>query len=317
MRTVVFLLFLLCSYLHGATPDTAVAAMTIEFPEKAGGPAWVRIPYRKIGNLILLEAEIDSIRGNFILDTGAPGLVLNRTYFREYINEEYAFNGGGITGGASTTGSAEIEGLMLHGISYSLLHADVIPLGHLESSRKVKILGLLGTGVFDGKEVVIDDQQEVLHIFSLNLRGQRLANIDTIPTWKATETQPMTQISGIFMVQGRIGGQKLRFCLDTGAENTVLHTHLPGNTLEQVVITGQKKLRGTGGQSADVLEGRLNELQIGARHLKQTPVIVANLAEMGERYGLRIDGMLGYPFFAGRVTGINFVTGYLTLLEPL
>ncbi|HYH13741.1 MAG TPA: hypothetical protein VD794_00880, partial [Flavisolibacter sp.] len=39
------------------------------------------IPFTRVGNLILVKAHIDSIVGNFILDTGAPHLILNITYF--------------------------------------------------------------------------------------------------------------------------------------------------------------------------------------------------------------------------------------------
>src|SRR5438270_12969719 len=42
------------------------------------------IPFSRAGNLILVQAKADSMEGNFILDTGAPFLVLNLTYFRDY-----------------------------------------------------------------------------------------------------------------------------------------------------------------------------------------------------------------------------------------
>src|SRR5678815_210867 len=42
------------------------------------------IPFNRVGNLIVVKAKADSVEGNFILDTGAPGLVLNITYFRDY-----------------------------------------------------------------------------------------------------------------------------------------------------------------------------------------------------------------------------------------
>src|SRR5215210_6965712 len=42
------------------------------------------IPFSRAGNLIVVQARADTIDGNFILDTGAPHLILNLTYFREY-----------------------------------------------------------------------------------------------------------------------------------------------------------------------------------------------------------------------------------------
>src|ERR1700744_256110 len=40
------------------------------------------IPFTRMGNLILIQAKADTTTGYFVLDTGAPGLVLNITYFR-------------------------------------------------------------------------------------------------------------------------------------------------------------------------------------------------------------------------------------------
>src|SRR5688572_15324204 len=39
------------------------------------------IPFSRAGNLILIRARADTTEGSFILDTGAPGLILNMTYF--------------------------------------------------------------------------------------------------------------------------------------------------------------------------------------------------------------------------------------------
>jgi hypothetical protein len=52
-------------------------------PEPYGDFKTLIVPFKKVGNLIVVEAQIDSVYGNFILDTGAPGLVLNKTYFRD------------------------------------------------------------------------------------------------------------------------------------------------------------------------------------------------------------------------------------------
>src|SRR5437016_1305725 len=59
-------------------------------------------PFTRMGNLILIRAKADTATGFFVLDTGAPGLVLNITYFRHY-PASAPTDGGGITG--STTAS--------------------------------------------------------------------------------------------------------------------------------------------------------------------------------------------------------------------
>jgi len=103
----------------------------------------VIIPLKRTGRLFLIEAVIDGEEGNLVFDTGAIGLVLNKTYFR---NHTASFKGtaGGVTGSGnqiSTTVAARME---LSGIRYDKTDADMASLGHIEDRRGVKILGLLG-----------------------------------------------------------------------------------------------------------------------------------------------------------------------------
>src|SRR3569833_2263925 len=41
------------------------------------------VPIKRAGNLIIVEAQLDSLEGNNVMDNGAPYLVLNATYFRD------------------------------------------------------------------------------------------------------------------------------------------------------------------------------------------------------------------------------------------
>ncbi len=60
------------------------------------------IPFSRAGNLILIKAKADTTEGNFILDTGAPGLVLNITYFKNHESINKDAESGGITGKTQT-----------------------------------------------------------------------------------------------------------------------------------------------------------------------------------------------------------------------
>ncbi|MEZ5173535.1 MAG: hypothetical protein R2850_08510 [Bacteroidia bacterium] len=102
------LIFLLC-FAFGFQPDInssdvqrkkknpAISMYPDPVPE--GEIQSLTLPLKRAGNLILLEVMVDGVRGNFILDTGAPHLVLNTTYFRKLntYGEVYA---AGITGRA-------------------------------------------------------------------------------------------------------------------------------------------------------------------------------------------------------------------------
>ncbi|NTW26393.1 MAG: hypothetical protein HGA37_16960, partial [Lentimicrobium sp.] len=83
-------------------PKKVVVSLLLKGDEPMGDFQTVVIPLKRAGRLFLIEARIDDQEGNLIFDTGASGLVLNRTYFRKYAAYEKAA-GGGITGAFDKT----------------------------------------------------------------------------------------------------------------------------------------------------------------------------------------------------------------------
>src|ERR1700723_2375933 len=78
------------------------------------------VPIKRAGNLIIIEATVDSLEGNFVLDTGAPYLVLNETYFRDApkIDDQEA---GGINGKADGAFSTVVHNFRILDLQYSRL----------------------------------------------------------------------------------------------------------------------------------------------------------------------------------------------------
>ena len=83
-----FFKWLLVVFASGLTPGFSFAGdhtgTAITFSQAAvarpqGDFETLVIPLKRAQNLLLVEAKVDSIEGNFILDTGAPYLVLNKT----------------------------------------------------------------------------------------------------------------------------------------------------------------------------------------------------------------------------------------------
>ena len=59
-------------------------SVKIEYVKSSNRKDSILIPLKRAGNLFLIEARIDTMVGNFIVYLGAPYLVLNATYFRDY-----------------------------------------------------------------------------------------------------------------------------------------------------------------------------------------------------------------------------------------
>lgn len=76
------------------------------------------IPLKKIGRLYILEAVVDGISGNLIFDTGATGLVLNRTYFRNHVKSG-GISSSGITGGVGQVDKITADELSIGSLIYT------------------------------------------------------------------------------------------------------------------------------------------------------------------------------------------------------
>jgi len=253
----------------------------------------ITLPLKRAGNLILLEAIIDSIPGNLILDTGSSGLVLNSIYFR-HSRKSGNLVAGGITGSTGTVAKSRIKNLQISAINFQNLDADILDLGHLEKARNVKVLGFFGLSLFADFEVVIDLYRSVMVLHQLDYSGKRL---DQSTGSQAVDINLSVQVfSDVIFVDGYIAGRKLIFCLDTGAESNVLGSHLPNKVINTVSVYRRSELRGAGAQSVEVLYGSMNDFTFGKSPISGMKTIITNLGAMSDSYGVRIDGMLGCDF---------------------
>lgn len=270
----------------------------------------VVLPFTMAGRLILLEAKVDTQVGNFILDTGAPFLVLNKSWFRSY-GTAAMVQAGGITGEASEVMTTRVGQVQLGPIDYLRVEADVIELGHIERSRGVPVFGLLGLNLFKSFEMLIDYDKQQIKLYRLDRKGKRIA----AHAPKPLGNMPFFLYNNTILMDGTLNGVNMRFCLDTGAEVNVLHNRLPKKAMESVQITSRSVLSGTGNRKIEVLRGNMNKVHVGKFHCPLMPTLITHLGNMSRAYNLRIDGMLGYDFLSFAPVSINFVSQEITFWE--
>lgn len=321
MKTLSLLLLLAMGPLAQAQTTDSTESATVLWanerrlpdPEVFFSEEHYTIPFTMAGRLILIEASIDTQVGNFILDTGAPHLVLNKSWFRNYGNQNYASAGGGITGQINEVLSAQVRQLNIGKILYKQLEADVIELSHIEKSRGIPIFGLLGVNLFKSFELYVDYQAQVVHLYALDKKGQRKKASEKPQPAKATI--PFQLYNNTILIDGSINKVPMRYCLDTGAEVNVLHNRLPKKAMESVSINSRALLTGAGSQKIEVLKGSVPQILVGTYEVNNASVLITHLGNMSRAYNLRIDAMLGYDFLSLAPFSLNFVTKELSIWE--
>ncbi|MEO6151058.1 MAG: aspartyl protease family protein [Mucilaginibacter sp.] len=275
-------------------------------PETYGDFKTLVIPIKRAGNLIIVEAKIDSLIGNFVLDTGAPHLVLNATYFRD-LPRISDHESGGINGEVANTFKTEVNNFSILDLSYRHLRADVTDLSAIENGRNIKIFGLLGTRLFSKFAITVDIFQNVLYIHKLDEKGE-------IPEAEQAFHDPYLKTSfkmmnDVIFLKGMVNTKnEMWFAFDTGAETNLMDFRKSKKLVQNMEILSTSKLTGVGSNpSFQIIYARFDNLLIGDRVFMKNRVMLTNLDNIGRAYGHSVDGILGYDFFMRGIFTINFV----------
>lgn len=269
------------------------------------------LPIKRVDRLLIIEARIDSMIGNFILDTGAPDLVLNKTYFRNsWISGDAMASSA--TNGVTSVLRTWVNELELKELKVEKIKANLTELGHIENRSGIRILGLLGVGIFKSCVITLDLHKNILILQQPDKNGN-VAEVDDLKLGTPLMQMPFKLSQNAILLGGSIAGKKLTFCLDTGAETNVLSSGLPRKVLSMFEVSKRMVLLGTGGSKIEVLIGRVSELTIGTMTFKNMGAVISNLEGLSEATDIPLDGMIGYDFLIKGIVSINFVKKELCL----
>ncbi len=269
-------------------------------------PNIIRVPFTLTGTLITVRARVDTIEGNFFFDTGAKQLLLNYRYFPRQLRASSIRNGG-ITGAVQVLGTEKIDTFQLDNLLSVKVSADVIDFTHLELSKKIDLVGLIGCEVYKDYEVLFDYEARLLVFVRTDAKGERFENL---PTWEyqPVDSFPISCTGHVAIVRLKFGSKTIkRFALDSGAEQNLLDMHSgKGFLKENFEIRRRVKLRAVGQQSVEVLSGMLQNASLDTFQFKPMATLLTTLDEINAAYQTDVDGVLGYEFFSQRAVSINY-----------
>ncbi|MGZ3874867.1 MAG: retropepsin-like aspartic protease, partial [Mucilaginibacter sp.] len=236
--------------------------------------------------------------------TGAPGLVLNATYFRELpkIDQQEV---GGINGAAAGSFTTYVHDFKILDLQYSRLTAEVTDLSFIENSRHVKILGLLGTRLFSKFAVTVDLYRNVLYIQKLDKAGK-------IPEGERIfhdrlMVSPFKYLNNVIFLNCTVNDYKVWLAFDSAAETNLLDYERTKKIAPTLKVIGRSKITGVGGTGFELVYTEFDRLTVGDHTFIKNRALLTSLEKMGRSYGNAMDGILGYDFFVRGIFTINFV----------
>lgn len=270
-------------------------------------PNQIKAKFKKMqGGIIFIQAKVNGKNEWFILDSGAPGLVMNARYFK---HAEEVGNAGGVSGMA-TTSKVKVKSFDWQGIKIKDFESMAIELSQLEKQLSMPIRGLIGVTMLKEYELMIDYHKEELTLFK---QGKSKYHNKVKPVLEI----PAEMQKHIPVIKVRIGSKKLRFGIDTGAGVNLISDHKFEKLSEKdYKLLGTQPLQGANKGTTIVKQIHIKNTKIAQNNFKNMEYVVNNIDHLRERKGVKIDGLLGVPFLSakGKVS-INYTKSKIYFWE--
>ncbi len=267
------------------------------------------IPFQLIGKLIIIELEINGKSGNYILDTGTSDIVLNSQYF----SVQGATKMGEAIGisGQPIVVYRHIVNLQIADHHWKKVQAKVLPLAHLSDLKGLPIMGLIGSYIFLDYQLVLDFEQRQLTMIKVAGKEKELPYVDPRP---ADVLLPFKWKTVMPTIEIFVGGYRLDFGLDTGAEVNILSADHAKTLGDQLVTSHNKNLTGVHHRARLVKSVILKDLVLGQFFCPNLNVVLMPMQKFNfDGNGKPIDGVIGSDFLLHFKAAINFKTRTIAL----
>ncbi|WP_046757570.1 retropepsin-like aspartic protease [Kordia jejudonensis] len=303
IQTTIVLLLCIAN-LHATEDDTSVEIL---FPEAEFLNHYTaRIPFKVIDQLIVVEAEFLNQKGDFIIDTGSETLILNKNHFPkgQFLTKKRTKTTG-VTRIIDQPYERKLSEFILSTFSLKDKKSDVIDLSHIEKSKKMHLLGIIGYNILKDYEIFIDLYLNQITLTKLDTHGNRL---DTkVYAEELSDSLDFELKKHTIVISGTINDKKVRFALDTGAEFNQLNKNSHKKILKNFRPMRTLSLIGAGNRKIKVLAGKLYNFRMSkTQGVGPMYTVITNLRKMREAYGTSVDGVLGYEFLKYKRTIINY-----------
>jgi len=274
-----------------------------------------RIPFKLIDHLIVVEAELQDQKGNFIIDTGSETLILNKVHFPEkYSLTKTKVTSAGVLNEAVNPYEKYLEEFILNNLSLKDAKSHVIDLSHIEKKKNMNLLGIIGYNILKDYEVFIDLHLNQITLSRLDKYGNKLDTRGYLE--KIVDSIPFILKKHSIVLETYVGEEKMNFALDSGAEFNQLNTNKSTKVIQYFIPSKRVVLSGASSQKAEVMAGKLYRIKLSDNvYFGPMNTIITNLNRMNKAFGVNLDGVMGYEFFAQKRTIINYKKEMLYFIE--
>ncbi|WP_142786262.1 pepsin/retropepsin-like aspartic protease family protein [Changchengzhania lutea] len=265
-----------------------------------------RIPFKLVDHLIVVEAELFNKRGNFIIDTGSESLILNKVHFNNlYEHQKSSKASSGISQSIDNIYEKRIKEFILENFKLENKTSDIFDLSHIEKSKKIKLLGIIGYDILKDYEVFVDLHLNQITLTKVDKLGNKLNK--HVYLEKIVDSLDFNLKNHTIVLNATVNYQPVKLGLDTAAEFNQINKSVHKHALKYFIPKRRLKLTGIGNKTIKVMAGKLHRVKLSPTvYFGPMQTVLTNLNKMNEAFGTSLDGVLGYEFFVQKRTIINY-----------
>ncbi|WP_298539047.1 hypothetical protein [uncultured Aquimarina sp.] len=265
-----------------------------------------RIPFKLIDHLIVIEAALLNKKGNFIIDTGSETLILNKIHFpTKYSHRKKRKETSGVLDIIEDTNTTKLKEFILQNFNLKNKASDIIDLSHIEKTKKMNLLGIIGYSILKDYEVFIDMHLHQITLTKVDKFGNTLDK--KVYAEKFTDSISFKLKKHTIVLDTYINKQKLKFGLDSAAEYNQINKNSSKKVLKYFFPSKRIVLTGASKNTIEVMAGKLYRVRLSeTTYCGPMITLLTNLTKMSEAFGTQLDGILGYEFLRQKRTIINY-----------
>lgn len=254
--------------------------------------------------LIVVKAKLNGIDRNFLLDSGAPDIILNKKHIEvnKLINSDITFQ--------SSTGSGYIALTFMKNFNWNSLtiknkRTAVMDFEHLEKALNITVYGILGYSVFRDYTLFVDYKNKQVNLWSdINKSNYKvISHIDFIMQ------------KHIVVVETKVGNLNLKMGLDTGATANVVDIKYQKKLNKHLKKLDKDTIYGGSKSTKEIISYSLDEMIINNYTYKNMRLIFNNINHLNASSLYKKDGSLGYQFLKVRQVAINYPKNQLQFIR--
>ena len=263
----------------------------------------IYIPFTLVGQLIMVEAKVDTMTGYFMLDTGSEKLILNKEYFAAGPNGR-AVAAVGNTGMVEAVVEKFVDSIQLDQLVVRDMSAHLVDLHHIELKKNIRMLGILGYEVYRNFEMFIDFQNRVIVLSRVDKKGIRL---DTLAPFEVPyDSMDFELKHHLIVVEAKVNSVRLDLILDSGAELNLINRQVNRRVLDNFEVIKRVNLIGVGNKDVEVLAGVLHDAECGNQFSEKMNTLLTSMDEINTSFNVHVEGVLGYEFLKKRRVLVNY-----------